>query len=99
EGASVVAGGGSRPGAGAPAGVARLVGIGLAQLREDARANIPKLVTSALGLTPATPEPPQTRGTLRIPGERPQASDRPQASGVRPQEKPSEPPPAQRSPP
>ena len=99
EGATVVAVGVYKPGSGAPAGVARLVGIGIAQLREDARAKIPKLVTSALGLTPATPEPPQTRGTLRIPGERPQASDRPQASGVRPQEKPPEPPPAQPSPP
>ncbi|MCA1829222.1 MAG: hypothetical protein LC689_20045 [Myxococcales bacterium] len=94
EGATVVAVGVYKPGSNAPAGLARLVGIGIAQLRDDARAKVPKLVATALGLTAPTPEPQQEQGTLRIPGGRPQASD------VRPQEKAPEPsPPAPASPP
>ena len=72
EGATVVAVGVYKPGATAPAGVARVMGVGFDRLREDARTKIPKLLTSALGLAPAEPEPPPAaRGTLRIPGGTP----------------------------
>src|SRR5437868_5657388 len=45
EGATVVAVGVYKPGASAPAGLVRIVGIGIDQLKRDARTKIPRLVT------------------------------------------------------
>jgi hypothetical protein len=69
EGATVVAVGVYKPGSPAPSGFARVVGIGLDQLRTDLRAKIPKLLTTSLGLASSSPEPVQPRGTLRIPSQ------------------------------
>ena len=85
EGATVVAVGIYKPGQTAPAGVARVMGIGIERLREDARAKIPKLVTAALGLAQPEPPPaPQARGTLRIPGGTAPAAPPPQATPAPP---------------
>lgn len=85
EGATVVAVGVHQPGAGGPASVARVVGFGIDQLRSDARAKIPPLLTAALGLSAPLEQPRQRPGTLRIPGGTPQA-------------KPEQPPPAPQPP-
>src|SRR5262249_43817072 len=77
EGATVVAVGVYKPGASAPAALARVVGIGIAQLRQDARAKVPKLVTTALGLIAATPEPARQPGTRKMPGGAPQTAEKP----------------------
>jgi hypothetical protein len=84
EGAAVVALGVYRPGSTGPAGIARIVGIGIDQLKEDARAKVPRLLRNALGLAPPKNEPPQQPGTLRIPAAQP---------------KPEAPPPAEPAPP
>lgn len=67
EGATVLAVGVYRPGSVAPAAVARIVGIGLDQLRADIRAKVPKLIRTALGLAAAASAPPAAPGTLRMP--------------------------------
>jgi hypothetical protein len=84
EGATVVAVGVYKPGSPAPSGLARIVGIGLDQLRADLRAKIPKLLTTSLGLvtteasgvrprasgeTQNSPERAPPPGTLRIPSQ------------------------------
>ncbi|MGZ6142392.1 MAG: hypothetical protein ACXWLM_03585 [Myxococcales bacterium] len=72
EGATIVAVGLYKAGSATPAGVARVMGVGIERLREDARTKIPRLVTTALGLAQPEPPPPsQARGTLRIPGGAP----------------------------
>src|SRR5439155_21174994 len=52
EGAAVVAVGVYKPGSAAPLQLARVVGIGLAQLKDDARAKLPGLFGAALGFSP-----------------------------------------------
>jgi hypothetical protein len=74
EGATVVALGVYRPGSPAPAGVARIAGIGIDQLKEDVRAKVPRLLTTALGLAPPQNKPAQRPGTLRIPPQPPPTS-------------------------
>jgi hypothetical protein len=68
EGATVVAVGVYKPGSTAPASLVRIVGIGVDQLRADARKKIPKLITAALGLAAPAAEAAQAAGTLRMPG-------------------------------
>ena len=68
EGATVLSVGAWKPGAGAPASMARAMGIGTAQLGEDLKAKLPNLLESALGLAPAAAAPSLPPGTLRIPG-------------------------------
>ncbi len=67
EGATVIAVGAYQAGSVAPAAVARVVGIGLDQLRAEIRAKVPGLVRTALGLASAAPEAPPAKGTLRLP--------------------------------
>ena len=67
EGATVIAVGVYRPGSVAPASVARVVGLGLGQLRADIRVKIPKLILTALGFAAAASEAPLAPGTLRMP--------------------------------
>ena len=67
EGATVIAVGAYQAGSVAPAAVARVMGIGLGQLRAEIRAKVPGLVRTALGLAAAAPEAPRARGTLRMP--------------------------------
>src|SRR5260221_6750467 len=86
EGATVLAIGVYKAGSAAPSAVARIMGIGVEQLRADVRKKIPKLVTTALGLAPPASEPAPVPGTLRMPAAVPQ----PRAA--------SEPPPAAPSP-
>jgi hypothetical protein len=93
EGATVVAVAVYKAGSASPAGLARVVGIGIAQLREDVRAKIPGLLATALGLAPAAAEVPQERGKLRIPGSAPPAAPPPAAPA------PAAPPPAAPAPP
>jgi hypothetical protein len=68
EGAAVVAVSLYRPGSTAPAGVVRIVGIGIDQLKEDVRGKLPRLLRTALGIEAPKDEPRQQPGTLRIPG-------------------------------
>jgi hypothetical protein len=67
EGATVIGLGVYKAGSSAPAARVRVMGIGIAQLKADLRAKVPGAVTSALGLTPAVPEPKFSRGTLKMP--------------------------------
>jgi hypothetical protein len=80
EGATVVAVGVYKPGSQAPASLVRIVGIGVDQLRADARKKIPKLITTALGLVAPAAEVAQTPGTLRMPGGAPGTSTSPTTS-------------------
>ena len=81
EGATVIAVGVYRPGSVAPVAVARLMGIGLEQLRADVRARLPKLARSALGLAAPAAEAPPPQGTLRMPaGAAPPAGAPPAAA-------------------
>ena len=89
EGAAVVAVSVYRPGSTSPAGVSRIVGIGIDQLKEDARGKIPRFLRTALGIEAPRNEPPQQPGTLRIPGRM-----EPKPEPARPAEpKPQSPPP------
>lgn len=71
EGATVIALGAYKPGSSAPASTARVMGIGPAQLADDLRAKLPRLLQVALGLAPAAAERQLPPGTLRIPGGAP----------------------------
>jgi len=79
EGATVVAMSVYKSGATAPAGSARVVGIGLAQLKLDLRAKVPRLLATSLGISPAVSEPVTPQGTLRIPGKATASGAAPQA--------------------
>ena len=94
EGATMVALGVYRSGSTTPAGTARIVGIGIDQLKEDARAKVPKLLRTALGIEAPAQEPAQRPGTLRMPGARvPEpAPPPPKAVEPAPQRAPSPPP-------
>jgi len=67
EGATVIGVGIYKPGSSSPAGRVRVMGIGVAQIKADLRAKVPGAVTSAMGLSPAVPEPKFARGTLKMP--------------------------------
>ena len=71
EGATVVAVGVYKPGVSEPAGLARIVGIGLPQLKADAGAKLPRLLATSLGFAPPAATLSQRAGTLRIPGATP----------------------------
>ncbi|HUJ26720.1 MAG TPA: hypothetical protein VLW85_11925 [Myxococcales bacterium] len=71
EGATVVAIGVYRQGASEPAGLVRIVGIGLPQLKADASGKLPKLLATSLGFAPPAAAGTQRPGTLRIPGGAP----------------------------
>lgn len=94
EGATVVTVGVYKASGSSPFKAARVVGFGLAELRKDARAKVPKLLAEALGFAPSSPEPLQRPGTLRIPGGQPAPASPPPAASP-----PSAPPPAARPPP
>src|SRR3954469_20388298 len=74
EGATVVAIGVYKPGSTAPANLIRVMGIGIEQLKKDARAKVPGLLEKALGLAPVEEQRKQQPGTLRIPGGSPAAA-------------------------
>jgi hypothetical protein len=67
EGAIVIGIGVYKPDPAGPASLVRVMGIGIAQLKADLRAKLPKLLLPALGLAPATPEPRLAPGTLKMP--------------------------------
>jgi len=99
EGATVIGVGVYKPGSTSPAGRVRVMGIGVAQIKADLRAKIPGLVTSALGLTPAVPEPRFSRGTLKMPvpvapaSPEPAARPEPEPQATQPKPRVRQPPP------
>jgi len=68
EGATVLAVSVYKPGAGAPASLVRVMGIGIPQLKEDVRRKLPEQLAVALGLAAPVPQQTLPRGQLLIPG-------------------------------
>lgn len=88
EGAIVIGVGLYKPDAAGPASLVRVMGIGIAQLKADLRAKLPKLLLASLGLAPATPEPRLAPGTLKMPvpvAPVPEAPPQPQTQAQEPQ--------------